>query len=41
VTTPECVTTPPRGELTKANQLDDNPRGAVMITHEPLADIGR
>jgi hypothetical protein len=41
VTTPECETTPPRGELAKANRLDDNPRGAVMVTHEPLADIGR
>ena len=41
VTTPECETTPPRGELTKGNQLDDNPRGAIMVTHEPLAEIGR
>jgi hypothetical protein len=41
VTTPECRTTPPREELATANHLDGNPRGVVMVTHEPLADIGR
>jgi hypothetical protein len=41
VTTPECETTPPRDELTKGNRLDDNPRGAILVTQEPLAEIGR
>ena len=41
VTTPECGTTPPRDELAQANQLDDNPRGALIVTHEPLGEIGR
>ena len=41
VTTPECQTSPPRDELAQANRLDANPRGPLMITHEPLAEIGR
>src|SRR3989475_5539237 len=41
VTTPECQTTPARDQLAAANTLQPNPRGAIMVTHEPLADIGR
>jgi hypothetical protein len=41
VTTPECETTPVRDELAKANRLDDNPRGAIQVTREPLGEIGR
>jgi parallel beta-helix repeat protein len=41
VTTPECATTPARDQLTSSNKLEDNPRGALMVTDEPLAEIGR
>jgi hypothetical protein len=41
VTTPECQTTPPRDQLTTANRLGPNPRGPLMVTAEPLAEIGR
>lgn len=41
VATPDCKTTPDREELTKANTLEPNPRGAVHVTEEPLAEIGR
>jgi hypothetical protein len=41
VMTPECQTSPPRDELTGSNVLDPNPRGPIMVTHEPLAEIGR
>jgi len=41
VSTPECKTTPDRDELTKANTLEPNPRGALCVTEEPLAEIGR
>jgi hypothetical protein len=41
VMTPECRPTPPREELIDANQLVPNPRGPMIITEQPLADIGR
>ncbi|HJU04598.1 MAG TPA: right-handed parallel beta-helix repeat-containing protein [Nitrospiraceae bacterium] len=41
VMTPECRTTPPVEQLTSANVLDPNPRGACMLTAEPLSEIGR
>jgi len=41
VTTPECRTSPPREELATANRLDANPRGAMCVTDQPLAEIGR
>ncbi len=41
VLTPDCETTPPHGELAKSNRLDDNPRGALDVAHEPLGEIGR
>jgi hypothetical protein len=36
-----CQTTPARDQLAGANALEPNPRGAIMVTHEPLAEIGR
>ncbi|MGH7165632.1 MAG: right-handed parallel beta-helix repeat-containing protein, partial [Nitrospiraceae bacterium] len=41
VTTPECQTTPPRDQLAASNRLGPNPRGALTVTLEPLAEIGR
>ncbi|HUK56632.1 MAG TPA: right-handed parallel beta-helix repeat-containing protein [Nitrospiria bacterium] len=41
VMTPDCETTPGRDELMKANRLEPNPRGALCVTEEPLAEIGR
>ena len=41
VMTPDCVTTPVRGELPKSNDLSSNPRGPLQVTETPLADIGR
>ena len=41
VTTPECRTSPERDQLASANTLESNPRGALVVTHEPLAEIGR
>lgn len=41
VTTPECQTSPPREQLASSNTLDPNPRGALMVTEQPLAEIGR
>jgi hypothetical protein len=41
VMTPECRTSPVREELTASNSLEDNPRGAICVTDEPLAEIGR
>ncbi len=41
VTTPECKTTPERSQLEATNSLHANPRGAIQVTQEPLADIGR
>ncbi|MFZ5875024.1 MAG: right-handed parallel beta-helix repeat-containing protein [Nitrospirota bacterium] len=41
VLTPDCATTPPHDELTTANSLASNPRGALTVTDAPLADIGR
>ncbi len=41
VMTPESQTTPDRGKLPSSNTLLPNPRGAVIVTEEPLAEIGR
>jgi len=41
VTTPECETSPPREQLPSSNTLDPNPRGALMVTEQPLGEIGR
>lgn len=41
VTTPDCQISPPREQLAASNKLEPNPRGALMVTNEPLAEIGR
>lgn len=41
VTTPECKTSPDRDQLETTNSLNANPRGAMQVTQEPLAEIGR
>ncbi len=41
VMTPDCQSSPEQEELLKANNLQDNPRGPLIVTHEPLAEIGR
>ena len=41
VMTPDCESSPEQEELLKANTLHENPRGSLIITHEPLAEIGR
>ncbi len=41
VITPECRTTPGVDELMRANDLAGNPRGALQVTDQPLAEIGR
>ncbi|MEC4672551.1 MAG: right-handed parallel beta-helix repeat-containing protein [Nitrospirota bacterium] len=41
VMTPDCVPTPETDQLSQANAFSQNPRGAMVITHEPLLDIGR
>ncbi len=41
VMTPECQTSPPLDQLTSANSLESNPRGPMVVTAEPLSEIGR
>jgi hypothetical protein len=41
VMTPDCRLTPGTEELVKSNALAENPRGAFVVTEQPLADIGR
>ncbi len=41
VLTPDATTTPEPLQLPQANVLDANPRGPIIITQEPLAEIGR
>lgn len=41
VITLDCKTSPPLEEIVAANKLDQNPRGALHVTQEPLAQIGR
>jgi len=41
VITPDSATTPPVAELGTVNKLDQNPRGAVHVTDQPLGPIGR
>ena len=41
VTTPECQTSPDHEQLVEANILTPNPRGPMIVTTTPLADIGR
>jgi hypothetical protein len=39
--TPDSHPNPSPPELSKVNQLENNPRGAYTISDQPLADIGR
>ncbi|NKB80596.1 MAG: hypothetical protein GKS05_01605 [Nitrospirales bacterium] len=41
VLTPDCQTTPATDQLVQTNMLVENPRGEMVVTHEPLAEIGR
>jgi len=41
VTTPDSQTSPDHDQLLKANILTPNPRGSMIVTTEPLAEIGR
>ncbi len=41
VMTPDCRTSPPLEKLPTANRLEQNPRGAVHVTPQPLKEIGR
>lgn len=41
VATPDSATTPALEELPRTNRLDENPRGALVIRPDPLAEIGR
>ena len=41
VITPDCHPTPDRESLDISNILTPNPRGALIITDQPLGDIGR
>ena len=41
VATPDCRTSPEHEQLAEANVLEPNPRGPMIVTHEPLAEIGR
>lgn len=41
VMTPDARPNPGPAELPRMNQLGDNPRGALVVTDQPLSDIGR
>ena len=41
VMTPECKTSPERDELLTSNVMEQNPRGAMQVTDQPLGEIGR
>ena len=41
VMTPDSQTSPEHEQLLQANALTKNPRGALIVTHEPLSEIGR
>ena len=41
VMTPDAEPNPIFAELPAMNRLDDNPRGAITVTEQPLIDIGR
>ena len=41
VITPDCKASPPLKELAASNKFDQNPRGALLMTREPLSEIGR
>ena len=41
VMTPDCRLTPELNQLLSCNALDENPRGACIVTEQPLGEIGR
>jgi hypothetical protein len=41
VLTPDCTTSPEMDQLLQANTLASNPLGAMIVTEEPLKEIGR
>ena len=41
VMTPDCRATPDREVLDQSNTFLPNPRGAVVVTENPLSEIGR
>jgi hypothetical protein len=41
VMTPDCRTSPSTEQLGEANTLTPNPRGPLMVTEQPLQEIGR
>jgi len=41
VMTPDSQTSPEQEQLLQANTLTHNPRGALIVTQEPLSEIGR
>jgi len=41
VMTPDCHPTPGRETLDTSNILAPNPRGTLIVTDQPLGDIGR
>ena len=41
VMTPDSKSSPEQEQLLQANTLANNPRGSLIITHEPLGEIGR
>lgn len=41
VMTPDCKPVPVVDQLASSNRLSSNPRGALHVTDQPLADIGR
>jgi parallel beta-helix repeat protein len=41
VLTPDCRTSPGHEDLPRSNKLTSNPRGALIVTETPLAEIGR
>ena len=41
VMTPDSYTSPEQEQLLQANALTNNPRGPLIVTQEPLGEIGR
>lgn len=41
VMTPDSQTSPEQEQLLQANTLSQNPRGSLIVTQEPLSEIGR
>lgn len=41
VMTPDCKPLPSRNDLASSNRLENNPRGGLHVTEQPLGEIGR